>query len=64
MKQFSNIVKSGGSTYLLLPPALVEYLNLQIGENEVMIEDKEKSKGKYAAFWKPSQKQKDAKDMI
>jgi antitoxin component of MazEF toxin-antitoxin module len=48
----TNVIKNGGSLYLLLPPALVEYLGLEIGEDKIVIEDKEKTKGRYAAFWK------------
>lgn len=66
MKQPSNIVKQGGSIYLLIPPALVEYLHLRIGEDAVIIEDKEKSKGRFAAFWRieDDKKMKDAKDSL
>jgi len=52
MEWKTNVVRQGGSTYLLLPPALVEYLNLEVGEDTVVVEDKEKQKGKFAAFWK------------
>ena len=66
MKQPTNIVKQGGSVYLLIPPALVDYLGLEIGEDTVIIEDKEKSKGRFAAFWRveDDKKMKDAKDML
>jgi antitoxin component of MazEF toxin-antitoxin module len=48
----TNLTKNGGSLYLLIPPSLIEYLGLEAGEDKVIIEDKEKSKGRYAAFWK------------
>jgi len=48
----TNVVKNGGSLYLLVPPALIEYLSLEAGEDVVVIEDKEKMKGRYAVFWK------------
>lgn len=52
MQLKTNIVKNGGSLYLLIPPALIEHLGLEASEDSIIIEDKVKSKGKYAAFWK------------
>jgi antitoxin component of MazEF toxin-antitoxin module len=62
----TNITKNGGSLYLLIPPALIEYMGLDVGEDKVIITDKEKSKGKYAAFWRveDDKKMKDAKDIL
>jgi antitoxin component of MazEF toxin-antitoxin module len=52
MQWKTSVANYGGSTYLLLPPALVEYLGLEPGQEQVVLEDKEKAKGKFAAFWK------------
>jgi hypothetical protein len=52
MQWKTSVVSIGGSTYLLLPPALVDFLNLELGQEKVVLEDKEKQKGKFAAFWK------------
>jgi bifunctional DNA-binding transcriptional regulator/antitoxin component of YhaV-PrlF toxin-antitoxin module len=64
MQLKTNITKNGGSLYLLIPPSLIEYLGLEPGDANIIIEDKEKGKGKYAAFWKTSdtRKMQDAKD--
>ena len=51
MKQKTSVIENSGSTYLLIPPALKEYLGLKAGKDKVIIEDKEKGKGRYAAFW-------------
>jgi len=51
LKQTTSVVENNGSTYLLIPPALKEYLGLKTGKDQAVIEDKEKGKGKYAAFW-------------
>ena len=66
MQLKTNITKNGGSLYLLLPPSLIEYMKLEVGENRVVIEDKEKSKGRFAAFWRveDDKKMKDAKDIL
>lgn len=37
---------------MLVPPALVEYLGLVVGDDGIVVEDKEKTKGRFAAFWK------------
>jgi hypothetical protein len=51
VKQTTSVIENNGSTYLLIPPALRDHLNLKVGKDTVVIEDKEKGKGKYAAFW-------------
>jgi hypothetical protein len=50
MKQKTSLIENGGTYYLRIPPALKEYLNLEVGE-EITIEDKKKKHGKYAVFW-------------
>ena len=51
VQQKTSLIENNGSTYLLIPPALKDYLKLIVGKDTVVIEDKEKGKGKYAAFW-------------
>jgi antitoxin component of MazEF toxin-antitoxin module len=52
MQQKTSLRNIGGSFYMLMPPALVEYLGLVVGEDTIVVEDKEKSKGRFAAIWK------------
>jgi len=51
LKQTTSVIENNGSTYLLIPPALVQHLGLKAGKDQAVIEDKEKGNGKYAAFW-------------
>ena len=51
MESSSNIRKFGGSLYLLIPAHVVEWLELTDGD-DMAIEDKVKSKGKFIAAWK------------
>lgn len=60
MRQKTSVRKIGNSTYLLLPPALVEYLDLAEGDETTWIEDREKQHGPYAQFWSTNQKKKSA----
>ena len=61
MKRKTSLIENGGSTYLLIPPDLKDYLGLKVGKDTVEIEDKEKSKGRFAAFWKADGADADAK---
>lgn len=58
MRQKTSVREIGNSTYLLLPPALVEYLELKPGDESVWIEDREKQHGPYAQLWSVNQKKK------
>ena len=51
MEQKTSLILNGGTYYLRIPPALKDHLKLKVGDDTVVIEDKEKGKGKYAAFW-------------
>ena len=51
MKQTTSFVEINGSGYLLIPPPLRAHLALKVGKDQVVIEDKEKGKGKFAVFW-------------
>jgi bifunctional DNA-binding transcriptional regulator/antitoxin component of YhaV-PrlF toxin-antitoxin module len=51
VKQKTSVIENNGTTYLRIPPALKDHLGLKVGDDTVIIEDKEKGKGKYAAFW-------------
>jgi hypothetical protein len=51
VEQKTNLISINGTFYLRIPPALKDFLNLEVGEDKIMIVDKEKSKGRYAAFW-------------
>ena len=61
MQQKTSVIENNGSTYLLIPPALREHLRLKVGKDTAVIEDKEKSKGKYAAFWAVEEDAKEKK---
>lgn len=56
MQQKTSLRNIGGSFYMLMPQALVEYLGLEVGDDTIVVEDKEKSKGRFAAFWKNEEK--------
>jgi hypothetical protein len=51
MRDKTSLIKIGSTPYMRLTPALVEYLQLEYGENTITIQDREKTKGKYAQFW-------------
>jgi antitoxin component of MazEF toxin-antitoxin module len=42
----------GGTMYLRIPPAMLEYLGITEGEDVVSLEDKSGPKGKFAVMWK------------
>jgi hypothetical protein len=70
MQWKTSCVKFGGSTYMLVPPELVAYLALEIGAENIVLEEKEKTKGRFGVFWKnvrtPEEQKKvdDAKAML
>jgi len=55
METKSNIRKFGNSLYLLIPMPVSEWLALKDGD-DMVIEDKEKTKGKFFAAWKEEKK--------
>lgn len=48
----TSVTKFGVSTYVLLPKEMIAYLELEEGQEKVIMEEHKKSKGKFAAFWK------------
>lgn len=57
-----NVRKMGGSTYLLLPREITDYLQLEEGEATAIVEEKDGKHGKYAQFWKREKEQQDESD--
>jgi len=51
MKQKTSLIDNNGTYYLRIPPHLKDYLDLKVGEDTVVVEDKEKKHGKYAVLW-------------
>lgn len=52
MKQKTSMRNIGGSNYVLIPPALVEYLGLEVGTDTVQLEDKENEKKRFVVISK------------
>jgi bifunctional DNA-binding transcriptional regulator/antitoxin component of YhaV-PrlF toxin-antitoxin module len=52
----TSVVQIGGTTYLLIPKEVRDFLNLEVGPEQVVLQDYEKSKGKFIAFWKNGEK--------
>lgn len=52
MKQTTSIIRMGGSTYLLLPPSILEHCNIKDTDKKATIEDKEKNNNKFFSAWK------------
>ena len=60
----TNVSKNGGSTYLLLPKQIVEYLGLEAGECTAIVEEKDTTgKGRFAVFWSRADEKK-AEDAV
>jgi hypothetical protein len=51
MRQKTSLIENNGTFYLRIPPHLKDYLDLKVGDNTVVVEDKEKQHGKYAVLW-------------
>ena len=47
----TSIRKNGGSFYMLLPPDMMKFLELEEGEDTVYLRDREKEFGRYGQFW-------------
>jgi len=52
----SSVIEISGSKYLLLPKEVVAFLELELGQEQVIMKDYEKSKGRFMAFWKAGEK--------
>jgi hypothetical protein len=52
----SSVIEISGSKYLLLPKEVVAFLELELGPEQVIMKDYEKSKGRFMAFWKSEAK--------
>jgi hypothetical protein len=61
VRQKTSLIDNNGTFYLRIPPALKDYLDLKVGENTVVIEDREKQHGKYAVLWSVSADEQEAK---
>lgn len=51
MQMKTNVKKYGGTLFLRLTPAIIEYLDIK-EEQEMIIEDEEGKHGKYFSAWK------------
>jgi len=52
----TNVVEIGSTTYLLIPKEVRDFLSLEAGQEKVIMQDYEKSKGRFIAFWKNEEK--------
>lgn len=51
MKMIQKLRSVGGSRFIILPKHFLDFLGV-LDDEEVVIEDNEKSKGKFLAIWK------------
>ena len=51
MKFKTNVIQIGGSMYALIPPAIIENYNIEVGEDALIINATEGKKGKYLEVW-------------
>jgi hypothetical protein len=52
----SSVIEIGGTKYLLLSKEVVAFLELEVGAEQVIMKDYEKTKGRFVAFWKNKEK--------
>ena len=52
MAKFTKtVLEIGGSVAITLPPEIAAHIEVKVGD-KIILEDKEKGKGKFVAFWK------------
>jgi len=48
----TSVIEISGTKYLLIPKEVAAFLSLEPGQEQVIMKDYEKSKGRFIAFWK------------